>query len=99
MKLENNKCLTKSTDSLNKPKETEMSSKEFSQNKRSKEKLSLKLKEKDKLCSRCMLMRSENRSCKMMRLQNKQRLKKMKKDENLNKDFRMRKNFLNTSKV
>ena len=99
MKLENNKCLTKNTDSLNKPKETEMSSKEFSQNKKSKEKLSLKLKEKDKLCLSNMLMKSENRSCKMMRLQNKIKLKRMKKVENLNKDSKMRKNFLNISKV
>lgn len=74
MKQENNKCLTKSTDSLNKPKETETSSKEFSQNKRSKEKLSLKLKEKDKLCLNNMLKKSENRSSKMMKLLNKQKL-------------------------
>jgi len=74
MKLENNKCLTKSTDLLSKPKETETSSKEFSQNKRSKEKLSLKLKEKDKLCLNNMLKKSENRSSKMMKLLNKQKL-------------------------
>ena len=74
MKQENNKCLTKSTDSLNKPKETETSSKEFSQNKRSKEKLSLKLKEKDKLCLNNMLKKSENRSSRMMKLLNKRKL-------------------------
>jgi len=74
MKLENNKCLTKNIDSLNKPKETEMSSKEFSQNKKSKEKSSLKLKEKDKLCSNNILKKSENRSSKMMKLLNKQKL-------------------------
>jgi hypothetical protein len=73
MKPENNKCLTKSTDSLNKPKETETSSKEFSQNKRSKEKSSLQLKEKDKLCLNNMLKKSENRSSKMMKLENKQK--------------------------
>ena len=74
MKLENNKCLTKSTDSLNKPKEIETSSKEFLQNKRSKEKLSLKLKEKDKLCLNNMLKKSENRSSRMMKLLNNQKL-------------------------
>ena len=74
MKLENNKCLTKSTDSLNKLKETETSSKEFSQNKRSKEKLSLKLKEKDNSCLNNMLKKSENRSSRMMRLLNKLKL-------------------------
>jgi len=70
MKPENNKCLTKKEDSLNKPKETEMSSKEFFKSKRSKEKSSSKLREKDKLCSNNMLRKSENRSCKMMNWRN-----------------------------
>ena len=99
MKLENNKCLTKSIDSLNKLKETEMSSKEFFKNKRSKEKLNFKLKEKDKLCLNNMLKKSENRSSRMMKLLNKLKLNTQKKEDNLNKNSKKRNNFLNISKV
>ena len=99
MKPENNKCLTKKEDSLNKPKETEMSSKEFFKSKRSKEKSSSKLREKDKLCSNNMLRKSENRSCKMMNWRNNTRLNTQKKEENSNKNSKTKNHFLNISKT
>ena len=76
-----------------------MSSKEFSKNKRSKEKLNFKLKEKDKLCLNNMLKKSENRSSRMMKLLNKLKLNTQKKEDNLNKNSKKRNNFLNISKV
>ena len=76
-----------------------MSSKEFSKNKRSKEKLNFKLKEKDKLCLNNMLKKSENRSSRMMKLLNKLKLNTQKKEDNLNKNYKKRNNFLNISKV
>ena len=93
MKPENNKCLKKKEEWLNKPNKKETSSRESLLNKNYKENKSLKLREKDTGYFINMQNKLENKFNLKKKKTSRTEQNILKKEENLNKSSRLRKPF------
>lgn len=90
MRQENNKCMRRKEEWLNKLNKKEMSSKEFLLNKNYKENKNLKLKETDKLYFINMLQKFVNKfNLKKKKPSNKEQ-NILKKEENLTRNFKLK---------